>query len=304
MGAHDQGSAPPDPPFQGGTDLSQETSTCPCKTENIIIIGSEFEYKLSGFQLKLMFLSCGYAVAQGTLVPPGWTSADRLTIGYVDKGYNRWELLNLDYLRDQLGVNVVAMSSTSDFINLLSERGEGEERHEIQNLALFCHGLPSYLALNYAGPGDNMRVFVGRMTGLPSNLFAEGGKIFSYACRTAMGGYGQSLADHFNVDVRAFKRRTHYGNVIRLRTNHETIATAMAAARVGKEGERIPLPPEHEAYPHAGLSAGRIPFVSDGGEAEGINDYALWRLNGGRALPSTGDTPEDQPSGIFTLSPA
>ena len=110
------------------------------------------------------------------------------------------------------------------------------------------------------------------------------------------------LADHFNVQVRAFKRRTNYGSVIRERSRHEEIAAQMKEAREGHEGERISLPPNHEAYPHPGLSSGT--WYSAGGRAEGINDYALWRLNGARALPVSGNTPEDQPAGIFTLEPA
>lgn len=286
--------------------VGQVCEVCPKnnKTENIVIIGSEFEYPRSGFQLKLMFMSCGYAVASGTLVPPGWTGADRTTIGYVRRGYNRWELLNLDYLRDALGCRVVAMTSVRDFTSLLRNRGTGDDRHDIKNLAIFSHGLDRYLALNYVGVGDNMRVYSRDMTSLPGDLFVTSGKIFSYACRTAMGGYGQTLANHFNVQVKAFKRRTNYGSVIRPRSRHEVFAEQMSEARKGKEGQKIDLPPNHEAYPHAGLSAGTIPFISDGGETEGINDYALWRLNGGRALPVSGDTPEDQPSGIFTLTPA
>lgn len=79
-----------------------DSRNCPSKTENIVVIGSEFEYALSGFQLKLMFMACGYATAAGVLTPPGWSAADRTTIAYVGKGYNRWELLNLDYLRSNL----------------------------------------------------------------------------------------------------------------------------------------------------------------------------------------------------------
>ncbi len=289
----------------GRGEAGDDCAHCPPKTENIVIIGSEFEYERAGFQLKLMFLACGYATASGVRVPPGWTTADRTTIGYVNRGYNRWELLNLDYLKETLGVRVVPMTSVSDLTSLLRERGEGSERHEIKNLALYCHGLPSYLSLNYDDwGGDWMNVRIHHFTGLPADLFAQDGKIFSYACRTAMGTYGQELADHFSVQVRAFKRRTNYGNVVRDRSRHKEIAMQMSRAREGHEGERIGLPPNHEAYPHPGLSAGRIPVIADGGEAEGINDYALWRLNGARALPISGSTPEDQPSGVFTLEPS
>lgn len=292
--------------FSDNVDVTTGVATCtrPNKTENIIVIGSEHEYNLSGFQLKLMFMSCGYAVASGTLVPSGWTAADRTTIGYVRLGYNRWELLNLDYLRDTLGIRIVSMTSVNNFITLLRERGEGNSRHEIKNLALFCHGLPNYLSLNYSGPGNKINVYINHLIQLPDDIFAKDGKILSYACRTAMNNYGQTLANHFKVQVRAFKRRTNYGSVIRKRSQHETIAKQMAKTRKSHEGKRISLPPDHEAYPHPGLSNGRIPFIKDGGEAEGINDYALWRLNGARALPVSGSTPEDQPAGIFTLKPA
>ena len=287
----------------GSDDAEADCAICPDKTENIIVVGSEFEYVRAGFQLKLMFLSCGYGVASGALRPRGWGPADRTTIAYVPLGYNRSELLNVDYLRNNLGVNVVRMTRASDFTTLLRERGSGPDRHAIKNLILFCHGLPDYLALNYVGPGNNMRVYERQMTALPSDIFAPTGRIISYACRTAMEGYGQALADHFGVPVSAFKRRTNYGNVIRNRNDHETIAAQMAAARVGNEGQRIELPPDHEAYPHPGLSGGWKPFIADGGEAEGINDYALWHLNGARALPISGSSPEEQPAGIFTLEP-
>lgn len=287
----------------GSRAADGDSTDCPAKTENIIVIGSEFEYVSSGFQLKLMFMACGYATAVGARTPPAWSVADRTSIAYVGKGYNRWELLNLDYLRDNLDIRIVRLTSVSDFINLLRERGTGRNRHDIKNLALFCHGLPNYLSLNYAGPGDNMNVYSRQFTNLPSDLFASGGQIASYACRTAMNRFGQDLADHFGIGVRAFKRRTNYGNVIRDRSTHEALAAQMKAARVGREGERIELPPDHEAYPHPGLSSGRIPLISDGGEKEGINDYALWRLGGARVLPESGSSPEGQPAGMFLLRP-
>ena len=111
-------------------------------------------------------------------------------------------------------------------------RGSGPDRHANRNLALFCHGLPNYLALNYVGPGSNMRVYEGQITALPTDIFAPGGRIFSYACSTAMEGFGQALADHFGVAVSAFKRRTKYGSVIRDRRNHEAIAARMGHRRV------------------------------------------------------------------------
>ncbi|SFI47098.1 hypothetical protein [Jannaschia pohangensis] len=300
------------PAFSSRAAAGADCADCPPKTENIIVIGSEFEYLRSGFQLKCMFLGCGYGVAQGTLRPPGYTRADRTTIAYVDKGYTRWELLNLDYLRDHAGVRIRTIGSSNSFINLLANRGTGADRHVIRNLVMFCHGFPSYFALNYSGPGSDMNVFYGNFAAVPTNAFAPDGKLFSYACRTAMNvgargpqtSLGQRLANRFDITVRAYKRRTNYGSCIRLRSEHERLATDLKAARVGKEGQRIPLPPDHEAYPHPGLSDGFWPGIEDGGQSEGINNYALWRKNGARALPVEGTSPAGQPTGFFTLTPA
>ena len=288
----------------GSGDAEEDCATCPPKTENVVVIGSEFEYELAGFQLKLMFMACGWATAAGQRVPPGWTAADRTTVAYVREGYNRHELLNLDWLRDTLGVRIVRIGSVGDFLGVLRDRGEGEDRHVIRNLALYCHGLPDYLSLNYDAWTNQMNVRLPLMLSLPTDLFSADGTIHSYACRTAMRGYGQGLANHFGVRVKAFKRRTNYGSVIRDRGRHAEIAEQMSEARQGREGQVVSLPPAHEAYPHPGLSAGSIPFFDDGGETEGINDYALWRLNGARALPVSGSSPEDQPAGMFTLRPA
>ena len=48
---------------------------CPGKMENIIVLGSEQSYDL--FWFKMMFLSPGLGLAQGSLSVPHWTHADR-----------------------------------------------------------------------------------------------------------------------------------------------------------------------------------------------------------------------------------
>lgn len=292
--------------FSADRDVAGDAATCPDKTENIIIIGSECEYTDSGFWLKCMFLACGFGVAQGRMPPPGWSRADRTSVLYVPYGYNRHELLALDYLRDRLKVNVVRCASKAAVTSHLRNRTIGGKVHKIQNLVFFSHGLPGYFALNYSGPGPGIDLTGADFQRLPANIFCPNGRVFSYACRTAVdtwmyGNLGQKIADHFGITVRAYHRRTFYGNVMRQKSESAAIATALRTARETQEGRVIDLPPSHEAFPHDGLGSGM--FGLWGASAEGTDDYALWRKGGAVELPSQAASPKDQPSGFATLRP-
>jgi hypothetical protein len=293
--------------FSARANADDDCATCPDKTENIIIVGSEFEYTDAGFWLKCMFLACGFAVAQGRTPPPGWSTADRTTLLYVPLGYVRHELLALDWLRDNLGTNIVRCTSKANVLSHLRNRKVGGKTHKIKNLVAFCHGLPGYFSLNYSGPGDAMNIYGSDFERLPSDLFAPNGKVFSYACRTAVstifnGVLGQRIADHFGVTVRAYHRRTNYGAVMRQRSSSAALATALVAARKTQEGQKIALPPEHEAFPHPGMGNGVLGIW--GASAEGTDDYALWRTAGAVSLPAEGTTPAGEPTGYATLTPA
>lgn len=296
---------PPNPPFEGGTDISQVSNTCPCKTENIVVIGSEMDY--NSFWLKMMFMSCGFAVAQGRIPPPEYSSvADRTSVLYVNIGYTRSELLTLDYLRDALGINIVQCNNKNDILNHMRTREIDGKTYKIKNMVVFSHGLPGYFALNY-NSNPTINLYGSDFEKLPTDLFDIKGTIFSYACRTAVastfnGQLGQIMADHFNVEVRAYHRRTNYGEVLRNKSDSENITTTLVAERERNEGSIIEIPPNHQGLPHSGLAETWHGY--SGAEREGTAGYALWRKGGARALPKEDPSPKDEPSGFARIRPA
>ena len=296
---------PPDPPFDPSSDISRVAQLCPCKTENIIIVGSEMDY--NSFWLKMMFMSPAFAVAQGRIPPPEYSSvADRTSVLYVNVGYVRSELLALDYLRDNLGTNIVQCNNKSDVLNHLRTRNIDGETYKIKNLVVFSHGLPGYFALNYSA-SPRINLFGSDFERLPNDIFDRAGRVFSYACRTAVessyyGTLGQKIADHFNVEVRAYHRRTDYGEVLRARSKSSAISAALGKGRASNEGSIIDIPPDHQGLPHAGLAETWHGW--SGAEGEGTAGYALWRINGARQLPQQGSSPESEPTGFARIRPA
>ncbi len=278
-----------------------DCAICPPKTENIIVIGSENLYVRSGFWLKCMFLSCGFAVAQGRIPPPFWTRADRTTILYVPDGYSRWQLLTLDFLRDNLAVNVVRCGSKAALLNHLRNRMIDSEEHKIRNLVFFSHGVVGAISLNYS-EYPKIDLEIDDFEELPSDLFVPGGRIYSYACQTAQQDYAQSLADHFSVTIHAYFRRSFYELCLRDPIDSDPISATLRKARKTQEGQKIDIPTDHEAFPHPGLGGGVGGLW--GASAEGTKDYALWRKAGAIGLPITGDTPPNQPTGFRTFIPS
>lgn len=187
--------------------------------------------------------------------------------------------------------------SKSTVLNHLRNRVIDGKEHKIRNLVFFCHGTPGTIAWNYPERPD-IDLEPDDLIGLPSNIFSLGGRIFSYACQTARQGFGQSLADHFDVSVRAFYRRSFYELCLRDPSDSDRIATILREHRETQEGQKIDIPPDHEAFPHPGLGT-NIPFTR--GRAEGTRNYALWRKGGAIGLPITGNTPAEQPWGFIEL---
>ncbi len=283
------------------TPVDDDCAHCPPKTENIIVMGSEQLYTRNVFWLKSMFLSCGFGVAQGSLWPPGWQNADRTTLLYVPIGYSRWQLLTLDFLRDNLDVNIVRCLSTSTVLNYLRNRTIDGVEHKIRNLVFFSHGVVGAIDLNYL---DHPKLLLRTLdfTSLPSDIFSSDGQILSYACQTAQDHCAQTLADHFDVPVRAFYRKTFYGNCLRDPSDTDRITAIMREQRETRDGQKIDIPPEHEAFPHPGGFVANM--MSRSSREEGTDNYALWRKLGAIALPVTGNDPPQQPSGMaeFQLS--
>lgn len=304
------------------TPINQVSQPCPCKTENIIVIGSELYY--NSFWLKMMFVAPSFSVALGKLSPPMWSSADKTTVLYIPEGYSRAELLALDYLRDH-GCTVKALNTPSDFTSVVSTREQGEYIYKIKNMMFCSHGLNSGIHLNFKGDAPIV-INNSLINSLPSDAFDPSGRIYSYACRTGVSvndfragfssledakpedSLAQTMADHFNVKVHAFYMRTYFKYTLRDPSVSDTISAALRTGREGHEGEVVQIPPDHEALPHDGLAdtGWDLPgtWFDKGPRAEGTNNYALWRKDGARALPIVAQSPRGLPAIMHVFEPA
>jgi hypothetical protein len=300
-----------------GHKVNSATARCPGKMENIIVLGSEHHY--NSFWWKMMFFSPGVGLARGRLQIPAGLIADRTTILYVKSGYVRSELLALDYVR-QLGVNVVEINSSSALITYLNTRTHGGERYDILRLVFICHGLPNLLALNLDGATD-INIDRGNLTSIRADSFCTHARVYSYACRTGVSNYwesydnlaqakpenslAQKLADHLNIKVHAFYRRTLFRECIRAPADEDSIKAAMKSKRPGHEGEVLDLSTQHEALPHAGQGTSRhYGIVRNGQIAEGTSEYSLWRKIGGITMPTSASDPTGLPNGMHLFEPS
>jgi hypothetical protein len=277
------------------------------KTENIIFIGSEMHY--DSFWWKMMFIAAAYKMASQRM-----RTADRVVIAYVDVGYTHLEKLAIDRLQGLYNAEVKKISSASDVVNLMNR---ARNVYKLRDVFFSTHGIINVIDLNYASYPSvalNQAIF----NRVSSTVFSEDGRIFSYACRTGISkqdyplwrfssdadagkenSLAQKLADHFGIEVHAFLRRSHYGEVIRDRTQSTSIASELKTRRKAAEFQQvIALPPQHEALPHPELAN------SSGPRREGTDNYALWRLHGGRVLPTSADTPTGLSTGISIFKPS
>lgn len=279
------------------------------RTENILFIGSEQHYDL--FWLKMMFVGAAHFFANRNM-----RKADQTVVAYVDSGYVRAEKLAIEGLAQGLDAEVIALDGAEKVSALL---GRKRDEFHLLDVAIFSHGLVGSVDLDYNGP-YGIRLKSGHFTKVRNDAFAPNGRLLSYACRTGIGesshlkdkfgfkndseakpemSLAQAIANHFDIKVYAFLRRSFYGEVLRAKADSESIAALLRAGRAGQEGSVIQIPPEHEALPHLGLASSGADnwFYSYGPKGEGTNDYALWRKKGGRILPTAASTPTGLSSG-------
>lgn len=282
------------------------------KTERLIIAGSEVHYDSeAGFWWKMMFIAGACTQARQA------TSADVTNIILVNVEYTP---LEIDRLRACSNTNVILTTSKAAVLSHISDRPKKKlpsgkiEVTKLLEVYFFSHGLPGYISLNLEGT-PNMDLYASDFASTPSDVFAPGGFIKSYACRTGILApadvlifnsleeahpelsLAQKLADHYSVPVHAFYRRSSYQQVIRVRADSDRIAEATNSGRTRapwSSANIVDIPPEHEALPHEGLSESPNWNPGNpgwGGTWSGVNDYALWRKQGGRELPVAADTP-------------
>lgn len=284
------------------------------KTENIIFVGSEMHY--DSFWLKMMFISAAYFFA---MKRDKFRSANKNTIAYVGNGYTRFEKLTLDQLAEKGKFNIVKLTSSSDIVSCLNK---DREHYKLQDVAFFSHGVVGAIRLNYDDDPD-IRFDEAILKKVNAKAFAVGGRIYSFACRTgisvnsdfAMSNFSQEsdakpelslaqkMSDYFGIEVHAFLRRTYYGDVLREKSQSNSLASTLKKERETADGQVIDLPPEHQALPHSGLGHTWSSTFGKGAKGEGTIDYALWRKAGGRALPIAAGTPVGLPTEMRTFKP-
>ncbi len=309
--------APELKPDSDPQDLKQR---CPAavKRKNIIFIGSEHHY--DSFWLKMMFIAPGYTTAKGggPLRP-----ADLTTVAYVNDAYTFLEKLPLETLREKHGCKLVTLASSDDIIAAMNDTADVEENGrkfavKLQDVVFFTHGLPSEITLNFEG---SYAVTLDRtnLKKIRSDIFVDGGSIWSYACRTGNASLApsftsdagakpreslaQKMAERFDVTVHAFISRSFYGKVIRDPALSDVIAKLVRDKREGHEHEVLNLSNAYEALPHPGLAETGSAFWGTGPIGEGTNGFALWYKAGALGMPGSGDTPKGLTPGLIEFKP-
>ena len=296
-------------PFPSNQAVNSAVMQCPndtpiIKKENLILVGSEVFY--DSFWWKMMFIAPAYAmVKRGINLRP----ADITTIAYVANGYTHLEILPFELLKDTMRVQLKVINSENDIIRYMRIRPKKKvldkmEKTLLQDVAIFCHGFPGILSFNFNAYGPDYDVKFDHFKDIPADVFAPGGKIYSYACRTGIAddsssfkndaeakpenSLAQQLADHFKVEVYAYLTRTLFREIIREPDKSTYISETLKYARQTEEGKVIQIPPEHEGLPHKGLAK----YIFSGAAVkEGTNEYALWRKEGAIKMPYGADSP-------------
>ncbi|MGP9513952.1 MULTISPECIES: hypothetical protein [unclassified Psychrobacter] len=282
------------------------------KTENIIFIGSEMHYDL--FWLKMMFVAASYPFVRS----PKFRSCDKATIAYINKGYTRTEKLAIEGLKNEINANKVEFKAIDSKEGLMSILKNNRESFKLQDVAFFSHGLNGVITLNLdSSPTVNFTI--SDLASIPSNAFVSSGKFYSYACRTGLSdsillrakdsydtlseakpedSLAQKIANRFDIEVHAYYKRTSYANVIRNRSESESIVASLQEKREEEPQKSIlNLSQTYQALKHDGLAETGILFLT-GGRGEGTNGYALWRNAGGQALPTAAESPTGLPSNM------
>lgn len=292
------------------------------KTENIIFIGSEFEY--NNFWLKNMFIAAAYPFIKNR---NNFRECDKVTVAYVDYGYTRLEKLAIEGLKNEIkftdNVTFIALKTKSKIIELLNA---DRENYKIKDLAFFCHGLNGKITLNYNGR-PNIDLTNSDINAIGNTSFLSSARASSYACRTGMSddltlraqgsfdsiseadpdnSFAQLFANRHNIDFYAFHKRTLYSNILNPKGDAEKISEDLRKKRTISSSDVIPILEIYEALVHAELGENyknMWGWVPRGAVSEGTNGYSLWRKGGGLKTPVAANTPIGLPATMTKFSP-
>jgi uncharacterized Zn-binding protein involved in type VI secretion len=193
--------------------------------ELIAVAGSQHD---KGSGNKMMFI--GQAVRELAEFKRSKPSLTR-TLVLFTPSYNDAMLSAARSSAEAYGADLVSVSDVKELINYLNS-GKDRKQSPIEHLSLFSHGVPQQIAFGYELEGRfEMALTVLNVIRISPLAFSSSAVIDSYACRTGMGNrsefpiddaiqffpetnesLAQLLADHLQVKVRAYIRRSDYKN--------------------------------------------------------------------------------------------
>lgn len=292
------------------------------KTENIIFIGSEFEY--NNFWLKNMFIAAAYPFIKNR---SKFRECDKVTIAYVDYGYTRLEKLAIEGLKNEIdftdNVIFIALKTKSKVIEVLNS---DRETYKIKDLAFFCHGLNGKITLNYGGR-PSIDLVNSDINTIGNTNFLSSARASSYACRTGMSdnltlrtqnsfnnvseadpdnSFAQLFSNRHNIDFYAFHKRTLYSNILNPKNDAEKISEDLRNKRKIINSDIISILENYEGLIHAELGESyknMWGWIPRGAVFEGTNGYSLWRKGGGLKIPISANTPKGLPASMTKFTP-
>ena len=285
------------------------------KTENIIFIGSEFEY--NNFWLKNMFIAAAYPFIKNR---SKFRECDKVTIAYVDYGYTRLEKLAIEGLKNEIdftdNVIFIALKTKSKVIEVLNS---DRETYKIKDLAFFCHGLNGKITLNYGGR-PSIDLVNSDINTIGNTNFLSSARASSYACRTGMSdnltlrtqnsfnnvseadpdnSFAQLFSNRHNIDFYAFHKRTLYSNILNPKNDAEKISEDLRNKRKIINSDIISILENYEGLIHAELGESyknMWGWIPRGAVFEGTNGYSLWRKGKRAKIPIAANTPKGLPT--------
>lgn len=197
----------------------------PLAPELIAVAGSQHD---KGSGNKMMFI--GQAVGELAEFKRSKPTLTRTLVVFTPS-YNDAMLSAARSSANAHDAGVVAVTNVQELIDYLN-RGKDRRQSPIEHLSLFSHGVPHRIAFGYQLAGDfQMSLDVLSYNKISPLAFSSTARIDSYACRTGMGNrsefpiedgiqffpqtnesLAQLLADHLQIKVRAFIRRSDYKN--------------------------------------------------------------------------------------------
>ncbi|GFM89266.1 hypothetical protein PSCICO_46650 [Pseudomonas cichorii] len=208
-------------PGRSSSTVAKESLT----PELIAVAGSQHD---TGSGNKMMFI--GQAVSELAGFKRNKSDLTRTLIVFTPS-YSTEMLSAARNSAKAYGAGYVSVANAKELIEYLN-RGKDRNQSPIEHLSLFSHGVPQRIAFGYQLVEDpQMSLDVLNYKDISVLAFSSAAQIDSYACRTGMGNLSeyriedgiqffpqtneslaQLLADHLQIKVRAFIRRSDYKN--------------------------------------------------------------------------------------------